>query len=165
LSGLPDAATELVDEPGTACVAACYRCIMSYYNQPDHELLDRRDEDARALLLRLARARLTGLEPVGRSTRPHAPVTHQEVDAALSAWLAYARLYGLPAPDPGGLAVAGRTLPLVWRNDYVAALLEPDASLSADLAAKGYDIVVLGHDEAGWAEPTAALAKLLGKAS
>jgi hypothetical protein len=27
----------------TACVAACYRCVMSYYNQPDHELLDRRD--------------------------------------------------------------------------------------------------------------------------
>jgi hypothetical protein len=33
---------------GTACVAACYRCLMSYYNQPDHELLDRRDEQARA---------------------------------------------------------------------------------------------------------------------
>ena len=24
------------------CVAACYRCLLSYYNQPDHELLDRR---------------------------------------------------------------------------------------------------------------------------
>ncbi len=38
----------LADVPDTACVAACYRCLMSYYNQPDHELLDRRDEGARA---------------------------------------------------------------------------------------------------------------------
>ena len=28
----------------TPCVAACYRCLMSYFNQPDHELIDRRDE-------------------------------------------------------------------------------------------------------------------------
>lgn len=26
---------------GTECVAACYRCLMSYFNQPEHELLDR----------------------------------------------------------------------------------------------------------------------------
>ena len=53
---LPVATSGLQDQ-GTACVAACYRCLMSYYNQPDHENLDRRDDDARALLLRLARAR------------------------------------------------------------------------------------------------------------
>jgi hypothetical protein len=47
----------LVDQPNTACVAACYRCLMSYYNQPDHELIDRRDEGVRAMLLRLAAAR------------------------------------------------------------------------------------------------------------
>ena len=53
----PDSPSDLSDQPETACVAACYRCLMSYYNQPDHESLDRRDEDARAMLLRLARAR------------------------------------------------------------------------------------------------------------
>ena len=54
---LPDSPSGLPDQPDAACVAACYRCLMSYYNQPDHESLDRRDEDARAMLLRLARAR------------------------------------------------------------------------------------------------------------
>ena len=52
---LPESPADLVDQPDASCVAACYRCIMSYYNQPDHESLDRRDEDARAMLLRLAR--------------------------------------------------------------------------------------------------------------
>src|SRR5262249_41400004 len=55
-NSLPATASALADQPGAACVAACYRCLMSYYNQPDHEILDRRDEAARELLLRLARA-------------------------------------------------------------------------------------------------------------
>ena len=41
------------DLPDTACVAGCYRCLLSYYNQPEHELLDRRDEHARRILWRL----------------------------------------------------------------------------------------------------------------
>src|SRR5690606_28840437 len=43
-ASLPSDPHQLVDQPNTACVAACYRCLMSYYNQPDHELIDRRDE-------------------------------------------------------------------------------------------------------------------------
>ena len=38
------------------CVAGCYRCVLSYFNQPDHELIDRRDTAALSFLLRLAHA-------------------------------------------------------------------------------------------------------------
>src|SRR5262249_52393084 len=55
-SELPVDPELLTDSPGTECVAACYRCLMSYFNQPDHELLDRRDAAARRILLRTARA-------------------------------------------------------------------------------------------------------------
>src|SRR5690606_20245064 len=41
------AAEGLVDTDGTECVAGCYRCLLSYYNQTDHELIDRRDLAAR----------------------------------------------------------------------------------------------------------------------
>ncbi len=60
---LPADVAGLVDEPNTACVAGCYRCLLSYYNQPDHELIDRRDEPAREVLLRLARATTHGVAP------------------------------------------------------------------------------------------------------
>lgn len=36
-------ATSLEDLPDTECVAGCYRCLLSYYNQPDHAVIDRRD--------------------------------------------------------------------------------------------------------------------------
>ena len=31
----------LVDRDTGACVRGCYRCLLSYFNQPDHELIDR----------------------------------------------------------------------------------------------------------------------------
>ena len=46
--------TLLRDKEGADCVKGCYRCLLSYYNQPDHELIDRTNVEARKLLLRLA---------------------------------------------------------------------------------------------------------------
>lgn len=44
-------------ETGDACVKGCYRCLLSYYNQPDHELIDRRDPVVLDVLQRLAGCR------------------------------------------------------------------------------------------------------------
>jgi hypothetical protein len=160
-NGLPPTATTLVDAPGTACVAACYRCVMSYFNQPDHEQLDRRDEDTRALLLRLARGRLAGLE---------APVTRRPTELPVSAsgdlpsaWRAYARGRELPSPDSEPLLIDEQPIALVWRGHYVAALFAENQELASKLENKGFEVVVLGDNEASWAEPTAALGKLLGR--
>src|SRR5690606_27146548 len=45
---------ELSEDPNAQCVKGCYRCLLSYYNQPDHKLIDRTDENALKVLLRLA---------------------------------------------------------------------------------------------------------------
>jgi hypothetical protein len=161
-NGLPAGATALVDRPGVACVAACYRCLMSYYNQPDHELLDRRDEDARAFLLRLARGRLSGLAaPATRRPAESAPVSDNG-DLA-SAWRAYARGRELPAPDPEPLVIDGQAVDNVWRGHYVAALFAQSGDLASKLENKGFAVVVLGENAAEWARPTSDLSKLLGR--
>jgi ATP-dependent helicase YprA (DUF1998 family) len=161
-NGLPEVPTMLVDAPGTACVAACYRCVMSYFNQPDHELLDRRNEDARRTLLRLARGRLNLLEaPVPRRlTEPASASSRTDLD---SAWRAYARARELPAPDPEPLVIDEHAVTLVWRGHYVAALFAESRALAATLEDKGFEVVVLGENETSWAEPTSALAKLVGR--
>ena len=38
------------------CEAGCYRCLLSYYNQPDHRSIDRRDKAMLDFLCRLTRA-------------------------------------------------------------------------------------------------------------
>jgi hypothetical protein len=160
-NGLPTVATTLIDQPDT-CVAACYRCVMSYFNQPDHEQLDRRDKDARSLLLRLARGALEGLE---------APVTRRPTGSALisgssdlsTAWRTYARGRELPSPDSEPLVMDGQAVAFVWRSHYVAALFAPSSDLASKLENKGFEVVVVGETEAMWAESTTALAKLLGR--
>src|SRR5207237_2654972 len=95
--GLPDRASDLSDQPGAACVAACYRCLMSYYNQPDHELLDRRDQQARRLLLRLAFATTSGLDSSAAGSKDAVP-TKPAASPLAERWRTEARRRGLPPP-------------------------------------------------------------------
>ncbi|CAE6791912.1 hypothetical protein R69746_04772 [Paraburkholderia aspalathi] len=162
-NGLPATATTFVDALDTACVAACYRCLMSYFNQPDHELLDRRDEGARAFLLRLARGTLTGLALVQDRPSEPSPADSAACGDLAGAWLAYASSRGIPSPDLEPLLVNEQSVALVWRNHYVAALLVNNSSLSAKLEDKGFEVVVLGESETGWVEPTMVLSTLLGR--
>ncbi|WP_080484150.1 DEAD/DEAH box helicase [Burkholderia cenocepacia] len=162
----PERTSSFVDAPGTACVAACYRCLMSYFNQPDHDQLDRRDERAREILLRLARGTLTGLAASVQRRSTELPLTGTIADGDLAtAWLAYAYGRELPIPDSEPLLINEQPVALVWRNHYVAALFADDGALSAKLEDKGFEVVMLGESELGWGEPTTKLAKLLGRAS
>jgi RAD3-like DEAD/DEAH box helicase/uncharacterized protein DUF1998/helicase-like protein len=154
---LPDDPKALNDRPDTKCVAGCYRCLLSYYNQTDHELIDRRDPDVRSLLLRLARARTTLARRRPRSSAPPA------AEGALGRWLEMARSMGLPKPDEEPLSAGGESLPLVWRSHYIVATLdELPAALASELESKSIDVIAFGRDEAAWAEPFSGLMKILG---
>ena len=45
---------QMPDVTNDACVSGCYRCLLSYYNQMDHDLIDRQDEDLVSFLTDLA---------------------------------------------------------------------------------------------------------------
>ncbi|HEV7570242.1 MAG TPA: DEAD/DEAH box helicase [Thermoanaerobaculia bacterium] len=160
---LPETGSALVDLPETSCVAACYRCVMSYYNQTDHELLDRRDENAREFLLGLARSRVHLAEVAAQSSsKDETKASATYGDQHLDSWLALARLADVVSPDREPISVDGHRIPLVWRDHYVAALIDPSIEVRAKLEDKGFEVLVLGRDETAWPERTAALAKLLG---
>ncbi len=151
----------LVDDE-RACVAACYRCIMSYYNQPDHELLDRRQVQARQFLVQLAHSRLQGLDHP--TATPSSLILSAPSDKKLGAFIAQLSERQLPMPDAEPLVLASLTLPLVWRNHYTVALFSaPDSTMVSSLENKGFDFVNLGADPEGWPQSLAQLARLLGK--
>ena len=150
-------------------MAACYRCLMSYYNQPDHENLDRRDEDARTMLLRLARARTAQRA----RTQPIAATltgASGEFDDALTVsredrWLAEAARRGFPAPDPEPFAAGGRSVRCVWRRHYVAAVIdEADRPALQPMEDLGFEVIEFVNPE-GWNAAFARLASALGHAS
>ncbi|MEY4513466.1 MAG: hypothetical protein RLZZ450_5588 [Pseudomonadota bacterium] len=165
-SSLPAEGHELLDSPDTACVAACYRCLMSYFNQPDHERIDRRDADAKIILVRLARAVTSGLGAPPISRRRSRPSGASHEDDSLQRFRDLARERELPQPDPTSVVVDDVSVPLVWRDHYVAALL--DASLTDivnQLVDKGFEVIVFGDDEQMWAEPFDRLTLALGRSS
>jgi Lhr-like helicase len=137
----------LAEKPDARCVAGCYRCLLSYYNQPDHELIDRTDRDVKSLLLRLARSSVsTAFQSRGS--------TDGEWPAAFARW-------GLPAPDVEQLAVNGKTLPMAWRTRLAAVAIgtvDPETRSSAE--ALGYAVVVLPKTPGE--QPPPELLELLG---
>jgi hypothetical protein len=157
---LPESVGGLTDVEGTACVAACYRCLMSYFNQPDHAELDRRNDEAKATLLRLATSRMTVAATAPPPPRQEtAPST---VDGTLDQWLADARAAGVPAPDHTAWRIGESQFPLVWRNHYVVATLaELPRGVAADLADKGFDVVTFA-EQTTWPEAFNRLMKALG---
>lgn len=160
-TNLPTSADVFSDKADTSCVAACYRCLMSYYNQPDHELLDRRDLKARSILLRLAQCRLTRLE---EAITLRSDFSSSAPDSLLSAWLDFARPLDLPPADSTPIIIEGQLVPLTWRSFYVCALWEaPSPSLASHLHSKGFELVTLGADATAWAKSASVLTKLLGK--
>lgn len=159
---VPSDQSDLTDAPGTSCVAACYRCLMSYYNQPDHQAIDRRDEDARQLLVRLARAvtTTTDLPIVGSSSAP-VPPSSPDGDTG-SRWDEQARVLGIPRWDASPLD-GYPDLPGVWRAHYVAAALgDTSPATLAALEDKGFEIIVFG-DEESWPAAFTRLATALGR--
>jgi hypothetical protein len=117
----------LASVPDARCVAGCYRCLLSYYNQPDHELIDRRNELTLEFLVRLGHAE-------GRNPAPDVRC------AELSD--------GCPPPDPEPITVDCVRIDLIWRAARLAAIEEDQASreLVERLAAKGVELIILPRD-------------------
>lgn len=82
---------------------------ISYFNQPDHELIDRTSEEAKKFLVDLAR----GTIPVASVPRPASTARD---------WPALFSQAGLPAADTNGVTLADATLSFAWRSHFVAAM-------------------------------------------
>ena len=124
----------LVNRQGEACVRGCYRCLLSYYNQPDHELIDRTSDEAKQFLVDLARGQVV-LAGATAAT------------ASESRWLNAFDDAGISAPDPNGLSFAGQDVRFAWRDQYVGACSGPLAPAAREAAeAKGWTLFELPQD-------------------
>lgn len=138
----------LIEDENANCVRGCYRCLLSYYNQPDHEQIDRTNDEVRLILLRLARS------TVATSASAKNGIHQNEWQAAFARWR-------LPAPDAEPLTVNGVVLPIAWRSRLAAATVGAvDAEIQAAAKALGYTVAILPKTPGE--HPPAELVKLLG---
>ena len=121
----------LVDRDGDACVRGCYRCLLSYFNQPDHELIDRASIEAKQMLIDLARGEVVLSTGSRRTT-----------DAA--GWEPALKDAGIPTPDGAPVSFADQEMSFAWRNHCVAACTETLSEAAREIAEiKGWTLFEL----------------------
>jgi Lhr-like helicase len=149
----------LRDVEGTTCVAGCYRCLLSYYNQPDHELIDRRDPIARQILARLASVRTSLIDPTVEE--PTVFVESVNENSWEARWHAGAAKHIAAAQAPVRSTIGDYAV-LQWSTDLIAvALPDTPRELQHDWEERGYTFVRFASDESTWPQTFARLARLL----
>lgn len=141
----------LENDPEAQCVKGCYRCLLSYYNQPDHEHIDRTDDAVRRTLLRLARSNV-------------APIASSTGTGTAGAWPEALSRWGLPLADREPLIVDGVILPLAWRAHLVTAVFAPVGNdTRTALEARGFTVATIPEKPGD--TPPPELEEMLGGAA
>ncbi|MCP4693495.1 MAG: DEAD/DEAH box helicase [Desulfobacterales bacterium] len=97
-----------------ACEAGCYRCLLSYYNQMDHVLLDRRDKEVFHILTSLSDADISIAAPPREDSQTDRLRRLADRGPA-RAWLDHLEQSGHRLPDEARLALE----PFDTRPDFL----------------------------------------------
>jgi Domain of unknown function (DUF1998) len=139
----------LTSDDNADCVKACYRCLLSYYNQPDHEFIDRTDKAVLQVLLCLARSEVV----------PRKPSDEENSD---NPWLSAFKRGGLPTPQGEALTVKNKEIRFVWPDYRVAADIGP-VPVEIINAGDAIGFAIIGLPREPPETPPADLAELLAQ--
>ena len=154
--------------------AACYDCLMSYYNQREHAMLDR--QLVRELLLHLTRAH-TSASPTPEPRATHLEHLLRQASSELERrWLRWLDTYGYRLPDRAQVFVEScQTRPDFLYEDYQAAVyIDGPPHDYADRQARdrqqteamedyGYTVIRFGHAD-DWGQIAARYPHIFGVA-
>jgi len=141
------------------CEAGCYQCLLSYFNQPDHEHINRRNADALKLLVALANAQV---QPVTSSTVTVASTT--SADEPLDTWLSALRQAGAVQPDAVNVSVnngAANAAAQYKASRALVFLFAVDEQTTTVLQDKGWQVLDFS-DASRWPQQFAAHADVFG---
>ena len=90
---------DMEDSRSKECEAGCYRCLLSYYNQPDHDEIDRKNPEMIAMLVRMANGH-SRTASGGRAPGEHLQDLLVTAGSSLEkAWLTFLNEGGYRLPD------------------------------------------------------------------
>ncbi len=145
------------------CEAGCYRCLLSYYNQPDHPLIDRRNPDMLDLLCRLTRGEHRDLARPGDAGDRFDELWNIASSSLEKDWLTYMRSNRYHLPDrgqpyledfntrPDFAYTASQTLIFIDGPHHRAQRRQvEDAEVTRRLENSGYTVVRFTDDSTSW---------------
>ena len=147
---------EVVDEKGNPpCEAGCYQCLLSYYNQPEHLGIDRRDPDAIRILVALANG----------SVSKRDDQVSLEVSGVASEFQEALKRRNLKLPDRSSVTIKdGSVLPLLYTSARTAVFFGMASEATKQYCAdRSITILEVGTDETSWDEMFRAHSDVFGE--
>jgi len=155
------------------CEAACYDCLFSYFNQPDHQILDR--HLIKDILLRMASAEVIS-SPNELSRPDHMAALKKLCDSNLErSWLDFLDTRGHNLPTTAQKTINKTTKPdFLFEGDCQVAIYidgpphdypdrqTRDSKLTEYLLDKGWTVLRFHHSES-WGEIVAKYPNVFGK--
>ena len=164
----PDDLTDLAGEnagpKAPQCEAGCYQCLLSYYNQPDHEIIDRRNSAALGFLTSLANSTVQSLHPAvvaAKAADDDGPTTLQD-------WLAEISKNGLRRPDQVNFPINGgeTTADAAYQTSRALVFLAPPTNtVTAYAQDRGFTVIVFPVDSSDWLPVFASHSSVFGPIS
>jgi Lhr-like helicase len=130
------------------CEAGCYQCLLSYFNQPDHDHINRRNAQAIEMLVALANAQVAASPDAPAQApilaTPAVPMDEDSHGALFPRWQQALKAGGHKEPDQVQLSVLGGRLTVA--GQYKAArtlvVLQPlQAAWQSELTDKGWSVL------------------------
>jgi superfamily II DNA/RNA helicase len=140
------------------CEAGCYQCLLSYFNQPDHENINRRNVDALKVLVALANAEVQPKAVAAPASN------YASTNAQLDQWLLALDASGLRRPDALQVSVNQGAATAAGQYKSARALVFLDAfdpEAAALLIDKGWQVLNFS-DPSQWQAQFAAHADVFG---
>ena len=140
---------EILRGDGTRiCEAGCYQCLLSYYNQPDHDKINRLDPDVLKLFVALANA---SVHPVNTDKGTAA----LSADDLLASWISEVQRLELRMPDATRVPLKdGKDRADAQYKDARALvfLRNPSSETAAYANDRGWRVIVFPEDRDQWRE-------------
>ncbi|MCB1615601.1 MAG: DUF1998 domain-containing protein, partial [Pseudomonadales bacterium] len=174
----PDDQGEYIDS-NPDCEAGCYRCLLSYYNQPDHELIDRKDEAGKLkkLLVSLLDAKIVA----GSEGKTHEEqISHLEQLSSSSlekAFLDHLKQFGHHLPDDAQVVIVQfKTRPdFVYRSHQAVIYIDGphhespnqkkiDKDTTQQLQDAGLTVIRFSKIQSSWPDTIAQYPDIFGAA-
>ncbi len=145
------------------CEAGCYRCLLSYYNQLDHEKIDRRDENLLNLLCRLTRSSQKDSKNKARQGDSLEELLNASSSSLERQWLKFLSTNGYQLPDKAQLYLKDyetrpdfaytkmQTLIYIDGPHHEQTIQKSiDEAITQRLTARGYTVIRFTRDRDAW---------------
>jgi hypothetical protein len=133
------------------CEAGCYQCLLSYFNQPDHDHINRRNESVLKLLVALANAQVVAA-PSHQMLLPSTLAAENPISDLHQQWIHSLQIAGCQMPDEVHVSVANglATAAGLYKQSRVVVFLQ-DVSVEVikHIEDKGRHVLVM-KEPAAW---------------